>query len=54
MMVTAKSRGRSRAEVLSLLEAAQNLLETEVEPSKGKISMQAEIRSVIWSKSSYI
>ena len=49
--MAAKSRGgggrRTEEEVLSLLEAAQDILEREREQQpKGQLTMQAEIRSV--------
>jgi hypothetical protein len=45
--MAAKSRGRgggSSEEVLALLEAAQNLLEKDRDPPKGRLTMQLEIR----------
>jgi hypothetical protein len=45
--MAAKSRGRgggSAEEVLALLEAAQNLLEKDRDPPKGRLTMQLEIR----------
>ncbi len=47
--MAAKSRGRgggSADEVLALLEAAQNLLEKDRDPPKGRLTMQLEIRWV--------
>jgi hypothetical protein len=47
--MAAKSRGRgggSAEEVLALLEAAQNLLEKDRDPPKGRLTMQLEIRWV--------